>query len=233
MSSAYRKAPWFSVVALLVGVMWTSPAAAALYESHWNFLLASDKIPDPNPTPFWDCPTVAADGLICSYLWGLGIEVSSNTALPMYGDGGPRYDEFGVPLPLESELPLPGLLRLAPACRDGMSPCFKVFTPSYMEAFSNDPDVGVFMTSSRGGLVTTLNGNATFAGAEWTDIAWIQVGLFFPDACGDPQSGLQCGPGEHTLYVQRLHYEAVPEPAVVWLLGAGLFMSIRNRRRWR
>ena len=50
---------------------------------------------------------------------------------------------------------------------------------------------GAFVTSSRGGLVKTSSRLASFAGADWTDIAWMEVGIYLPDDCGDPDSGLR------------------------------------------
>ena len=96
----------------------------------------------------------------------------------MYGDGAPFYDAAGHRLPLKSDLPDSGLLRIVAACRDGKKPCFGTFTPLSMAVdtlvTSSDAEAGAFVVSSRGGLVKTSSGLASFAGADWTDIAWME-----------------------------------------------------------
>ena len=113
MSLPSRSTRWFTAITLLAGVLWTSPAAAELFETDWYYPTGGE-VPDPNPTPFWDCPLVG-ESLICSWLWEQGLEISSNTQLPMYGDGAPLYDAIGTNLPIESFLPDAGLLRIVAA----------------------------------------------------------------------------------------------------------------------
>ena len=49
MSPPSRHTRWFAAITLLAGVLWTSPAAAELFETDWNHLTHGD-VPDPNPT---------------------------------------------------------------------------------------------------------------------------------------------------------------------------------------
>ena len=152
------------VVALLVGPSWVAPVAADTFTATWDYNLKAEV---PDPSPFYDCGSVGAGGLICAWLWDQGLEVSDNLSnLPMYGDGGPFFDAFGFDLPLESDVTVGGgLLRIVPKCLDGIQPCFDTFTPLSMVAdgyFTQAPG-GVFFTSSEGGLLTTLNGLGNFA----------------------------------------------------------------------
>jgi hypothetical protein len=226
MLGAKRSARWVSATSLLVGMLWTSPANADLFVATWNHHL--HEVPEPTVTPFWDCRDFGGGGLICAWLWQSGLEISSDTDLPLYGDGGPSYDAYGTELPFESDLPDSGLLRIVAACRVGQAPCFKTFTPIRIsvDAYAEDTDVGAFMTSSRGGLVTTSNGTASFTGTAWTDITSMAIGMYLPDECGDPDIEDECGQGEQRLYVNGLTFEAqpVPEPGTVWLLGAALLL---------
>jgi hypothetical protein len=226
------------LIAVLLVVGWTAPAAADTFTATWDFHLQGGEVPDPNPTPFYDCDEVFSGGLFCSWLWEQGLEVTSTTALPLYGDGGPFYDAFGDELPFESDIPQgggfgAGLLQIAPACRPGLSPCFETFTPLHgvADAFLQRSPGGVFFTSSRGGVVTSPDGVANFAGPQWTDIAWMYVGLYIADECADPEA--DCSPGEQQLSLENLTFaaEPIPEPAAVLLVGSGLLALVRRYRR--
>ena len=223
------------VVTLLVGPSWVAPAAADTFTATWDYDLRGGVVPDPSP--FYDCDFVGSGGLICNWLWDQGLEVRDNPPnSPMYGDGGPFFDAFGFHLPLESDVSAgDGLLRIVPKCLAGIQPCFDTFTPLSMVAsthFTRSPG-GVFFTSSKGGVLTTSDGLGNFAGPEWTNIAWMDIGLFVPDACDDPESGVDCDRGEQGLHVHSLTFDAdpIPEPASVVLLGTGLLALARRYRR--
>ena len=155
------------VVTLLVGPSWVAPAAAETFTATWDYHLDGGDVPDPSP--FYDCGSVGAGGLICNWLWDQGLEVSAISFGPLYGDGGPFFDAFGFGLPLESDIGFgDGLLRIVPRCLDGIQPCFDTFTPLSMVAdglFTRAAG-GVFFTSSRGGLLTTSDGLGNFDGPE-------------------------------------------------------------------
>jgi hypothetical protein len=236
MSLPLRKTRALLATAFLSAVLWTAPATAAPFTVTWDFGF-SNPFEVPATTPFYDCSAGwGAGGLKCHWLWEQGLEISSATGVPMYGDGGPFYDAAGHDLPFESEIPLgagAGLLKIVPECRAGLEPCFDTFTPLNISAsvFFSNARGGVFFTSSRGGLVTAPNGVATFTGPEWTDIEWIYVGLYLADECGDILS--DCRGFERGLDINRLTFDAVPipEPASVLLLGPALLALVRRYRR--
>lgn len=239
MSVSFRTMRCVQALAVLLFAGWTPPASADTFTATWNFHLQGGDIPDPNPTPFYDCPFMG-ESLICDWLWDQGLELSSATPLPLYGDSGAFYDAFGSGLPLASEISHgtefgfgDGLLQVVPACRPGLQPCFAAFTPTSMSTngFFSSGEGGVFFTSSRGGLVVAPDGQATFSGPEWTDIAWMYVGLYRPDECAD--SDADCLRGEQMLDIHSLTFEAeaIPEPASVLLVGSGLLAIVRRYRR--
>ena len=242
MSFPHRGARWMSVIALLVGALWVSPATAAPFTATWN-VVPSTYPAAPPPSPFYDCTDWGAGGLFCDWLWDQGLEVSkvSSVPFPMYGDSGPFYDAFGLIPPLESEIGTgiggDGYLTINTSCRAGLDPCFLAFTPRSMvvDLYSDRGPAGVFLTSSRGGLIKAPNGTATvtFAGPEWTDITGIGVGIYLPDVCGDPDNARDCRLGELGLSIYRLEFDAtpLPEPASGLLVGTALLAALRRHRR--
>lgn len=229
-----RSARWLSAVAVVIAVSLPSTADGTVFRVDWDYGLSGFEPPDPNPTAFWDCPGVTGAGLICASLWEQGLEVSSTNDLPMYGDVGPFYDAFGVDLPLESDLPDSDLLSITAVCRAGESPCFSTFTPIRLSlsGFGDEPDIRMFVTSSRGGLRTTSTGVVDLKGEKWTDITSMSVGLYLPNRCG--RSDDECERGEQALYINSLVFadrlDQVPEPAVLTMLGAALLLRrVRGR----
>jgi hypothetical protein len=230
-----------SVVVLLFGPSWVATAAADTFTATWDYNLTSQ---DPDPSPFYDCGGGSA-GLLCSWIWDKGLEISANPPnYPMYGDYYPFFDAYGFQLPLESALSIgDGLLQIVPKCLAGFNPCFDTFTPLSMVADGDvsfrdySPDGagpgGMFLMSSKGGLLTTSDRLINFAGPQWTDITWMGIGLFWPDGCVDPEFGVVCQGGEQNVSISRLTFDAdpIPEPASVMLLGTGLVALARRYRR--
>ena len=235
-----RRTRWMSLIALLVGLLWAPPATAAPFTATWHVVPGPFSTPPP-PSPFYDCPTWSGGGLICHWIWDQGLEVTVSTGAlpPMYGDYNPFYDAYGLHPPFESELTGNdgGYLAIDTNCRPGLDPCIHTFTPRNIVAslYSEGGPAGVFFTSSRGGLIKAPGGavSVDFAGAEWTDITGMNIGIYFPDACGDPETLLRCGQGELGLDLYRLTFDAtpVPEPAGLLLVGTGLLATLRRYRR--
>ena len=230
---------WISMIALLVGPLWTSPAAASFIAT-WNVVPHTNPPTLPPPSAQYDCPTWAGGGLICDFLWDQGLDVSSQTFLPMYGDSGPFYDAHGTSLPFASNLDS-GVLKIDANCRTGLDPCIDTFTRTtiVVDLFAPHVDAGVFFRSNKGGLVLVPSGlqSVKFTGPAWTDIGSIDVGIFLPDECKDPNTDLDCSTsaGELGLDINLLTFDAtttaVPEPTSVMLLGTGLLAIVRRYRK--
>src|SRR5262245_51870174 len=122
-----RRTRWTTTIVVLVALLWVSPAAADPFVATWD--VAPSTFPDaPPPSPFYDCPGWGGGGLICAWLWDQGLEISSKTFLPMYGDGGPFYDAFGTDPPLESDIAVGGGdLGIVAKCLPGLGPCINTF----------------------------------------------------------------------------------------------------------
>jgi hypothetical protein len=231
-----------AVATLIVAVLWTAAATAAPFTAKWNSVPFDPDAEDPPPSAFYDCHGFGEGGPFCNWIWDQGLEVSAPFFdPPMYAAPNPFYDAYAFDLPLESDLSFGDgpLLQIVAKCLPGLHPCFNAFTPLTMVASatftSQENEGGVFFMSSKGGVVTAPDGLASFAGPEWTDIAWMNVGLYRPDACGDPETNQGCNNGEQFLDLLSLTFEAapIPEPASVVLLGAGLLAVARRYRRRR
>jgi hypothetical protein len=224
-------------VAVLIGLSWSAPASAEQFTATWSHVPTTPPVPPP-PSPFYDCPTWGGGGLICERIWDQGLEISSSASLPMYGDFGPFFDAFGFRLPLESEIGFDsGLFQIVPECLPGIEPCFETFSPLRLLAspFMSGPfQGGMFVRSSKGGLITTAGGVVNFTGPEWTDITGMEIGLFLPDSCSEPENEFDCfGLWERGLSIGQLTFtaEPIPEPGSVLLLGLGLLAAGRRQRR--
>jgi hypothetical protein len=229
-----------AVATLFFAVLWTTSATAAPFTAKWNSVPFDPDADDPPPSAFYDCHGFGEAGPFCNWIWDQGLEVSAPFfGPPMYAAPNPFYDAFAFDLPLLSDLSSGDgpLLQIVPRCRPSLHPCLDAFTPLSVVASgtftSEENPGGVFFTSSRGGVVTSADGLATFAGPEWTDIAWMNIGLYRPDACGDPETDRGCTSGEQFLDLYSLTFDAdpIPEPASVVLLGAGLLALARRYRR--
>ena len=77
-----------------------------------------------------------------------------------------------------------------------------------------------------------------FAGSDWQNLDWIEVGFYLPQICeDDPPEGTETlcsGNYEKALEIQDLTFEAVavPEPALLSLIAAGA-LGAGVRRRYR
>jgi hypothetical protein len=246
MPSSHGRARWMSPIALLVGLLWASPAIAIPFTATWHVPAVPGSGDPPPPSPFYDCPTWSAGELVCHWIWDQGLEVKAGTEATfprIFGDGNPYYDATGEHPPFESELTgddwgYRGYLEIDANCRAGLFPCIHTFTPRNIQVgLSVDAarPPGVFFMSSRGGLIKAPGGDVSvdFAGAEWTDITAMSIGIYFPDACGDPFNDLHCNREEFFLDLYRLTFDAtpIPEPASLLLVGTGLLATLRRYRR--
>jgi hypothetical protein len=138
-----------------------------------------------------------------------------------------------------------GVQRIRPDCKPGLAPCFDTFTPLTLTIaghWNAGPPPNLFFVSSLGGLIRapSVDGivSIDFAGPLWQGIESFEVGFYLPDICDsdDPPDHQQiCDPyTEKALVIQDLSFNAVPEPALVWLLSAGgLGLGVRRRYRFR
>jgi hypothetical protein len=214
---------------VLFAVLWTSPVSASPFTVSWagfDFIRDADEQP---PSPFYDCFGWSAGGLHCEWLWESGLKVSKSPGyeLPMYGDGGPFYDLYGIDV--TDFLPD---FSIQAECLAGIAPCFHTFTPRDIWAYGANSTVGLFFGSSRGGRVIVppgASGHVSFDGPEWTDITAMWVGIYVPEACMDPE--LDCSADELALGPLTFDATPIPEPVSTLLVGAGLLAVLSRRRR--
>lgn len=231
-----------AAAAFVLGLLFALPAGAAPLTATWRVVPHTQPPVLPDPSPRYDCDLWAAGGLICEFLWDEGLELRSETGLPLYGDGEPFYDAFGFDPPFKSDIsPFDQLLSISSSCRAGLEPCFDTFTPRGLTVslFAEAIPAGLFVISSKGGLVTVPGPGAgqslavSFSGDKWTDVTAIGIGLFLPNSCGGPEDRGRCNEsGELNLTVDELRFDVgpVPEPATALLFGAGLIAALRRSR---
>lgn len=229
-----------AILALVVG-LWAAPARAALITVDWDVVPHQDGELAFDNSPYYQCHGSDYPYRLCDWLWqsGMGIDADifydffEDKWLDGYGKGEDESDlmaHSGIAAAL-----------ISPECKSGLGPCFDLFTPSRMRIFGAanlGPFPNLFIISSAGGLLKlpSLDGltSIDFVGDEWRNLSWLGYGFYLPAECesDDPPDGLECSVStEKALILQDLTFEPVPEPALVWLLAAGVVSAAVRRRR--
>ena len=229
--------------ATLVGmVLWATSAHAAPITVDWDVVPHQFQEIHFGDSQIYDCEgNVYADRL-CHSLWDTGLTLE-RVGFSFYDDKW--FDGYGIGISESSLSPTQGLgvMRIRPECKAGLSPCFDLFTPLQIQiggaSSGSDPLPNLFITSSGGGLLKfpSLDGltSIDLIGDEWRNLSWLEYGFYMPAACDDanPPADLVCDTAtEKALFLENLTFEPVPEPAVVWLLGAAA-AGVAGRARLR
>ena len=221
-----------AVCAVLLNVV---PASAGVMTVDWDVVPHDDQELEPGDSDRHDCVGAYYSLRDCSWLWDGGLALEA-TGFSFYDDKW--VDLYGIDDGNTVQ-------RIHPECVAGRKPCFDLFTPVTLRISGYEDsgvDPNIFLVSSRGGLelLPSLSGTALvdFSGAAWQDLAWIDIGVYFPDECrsGEPPEDEDvCDPAtERALVVEELTFQPVPdvpEPAIPALLAvAALAVRLRRRR---
>ena len=231
--------PAFVAVLVLSGA-WLGTAHAAPIVVDWDVVPHDNTEIHFGDSQHYDCEGSTYTARLCHSLWDEGLTLEAVT-FSFYDDKW--FDGFGFGEPESSIDQGDGVQRITPECKAGLDPCFDSFSPLTLRidgAANLGPLPNLFVISSRGGLekAASVNGVVTFnfAGSAWQDLDWIEVGFYLPEICegNDPPRDI-CGTDtEKALVIQDLTFDAnaVPEPALIWLLSAGAAV-LGVRRRYR
>lgn len=222
-----------AILALVVG-LWAPTARAAVFTVDWDVVPHEDGELAFDGSPYYQCSGVIYTTRLCQSLWDTGLTLEA-TLFSFYDDKW--FDGFGIGDTDFTDT----VQRIRPECKPGLTPCFDVFTPTTLRISGHSdggPLPNLFVTSSKGGLLLAPSAgfltSLDLSGDAWQDIQWLDVGFYLPGICdeGDPPDDQICNPGtEKALVIEDLRFEAVPEPALVWLLAAGaLSVGVRRRR---
>ena len=203
-------------------MLWTAPANAEVFTATWYYDFNSY---EADPSPFYDCSHMGAQGMICQWLWDEGLEVSAPGVPRMYAGPGPFVDAYGWDLPLND------VFQIVPKCIAGFDPCFDRFTPISLSGGAFGFEFPVATAFNGGGVTQTQDGVFHFAPEFWTNTTELRMSMYLVGEC-DPFFGcLQ----EQGMDIFSFTFEAdpipVPEPAGVLLLGTGVLALIRRNRR--
>jgi hypothetical protein len=221
-----------ALVALVVA-LWAAPAHASLFTVDWDVVPHDARELAFDDSPYYECTGVFYTGRLCQSLWDTGLTLEA-TLFSFYDDKW--FDGFGI-----GDTDFGGAVqRIRPECKDGLSPCFDVFTPTTLtiSGLSNGgPLPNLFITSSKGGLLRAPSAgyltSLDLSGSSWQDIEWLEVGFYLPEICDgeDPPEDVCTPYTEKALLIEELEFEAVPEPALVSLLATGILAAAVRRRR--
>ena len=220
-----------AILAFVVGV-WAAPARAAVFTVDWDVVPHEAGELAFDDSPYYECSGVHYTARLCQWLWDTGLTLEG-TVFSFYDDKW--FDGFGF-----GDTSLTDTVqRVRPECKAGLAPCFEVFTPLTLTISGHGIDLlpNLFVVSSKGGVVLAPSADLEsidFAGSAWQDVEWFDVGFYLPGICDEeePPGGQVCNPStEKALVIEDLRFEAVPEPALVWLLAAGALAAGVRRRR--
>lgn len=210
------------IITIAVASLWGASAHADPITVDWDVVPHEHHDTSDDHSPYYECVGTDFTNRRCHSLWDTGLALEA--VLHSFYD-----DKFFDLVGFEWG----DVWRIRPVCKPTLGPCFDLFTPVTlrMDGPSMGAAVNLSITSSRGGIIRIpeidlLPHGAVveFSGDEWADLEWLQIGVYIPDECesaGFPDEPHACDFGhEHALQLRELTFEPVPEPPIVWLLGA-------------